>query len=229
MDWYERSVFYRIRARCGAFFLLWSFLIQPSIFAITYVYLFVYPLALMTLGHPITVAPCYIVFIFWLVYTIYWIWDFQTPFKGGRYNLRFRRFWLFKWLADYFPAQLVASDELRQWADAAQDAESVQLPRDVNYLVGYHPHGPIAVGGAISFGNDCLRFSKLFPGIKPYMATLNLLHHIPIYRDYISLGGKHRHSLLNARQICHIPFCLTNMPFLAYKRCRHRRRIYMCP
>ncbi len=102
----------------------------------------------------------------------------------------FRQARIFKWSSQYSPMRLVASEELRRWAGVSNEASEIELPKDVNYLLGYHPHGPLATGGAAAYGNDSLGFSKLFPGIKPYLATVNLLHYIPFHRDYVLYGGK---------------------------------------
>lgn len=191
IEWQERSTFYRWRCLTSVFLISWSLFAQPFIWIFGYIYLFLYPLVLFAFGQPLQNASIYSGFFLCFAYTIYWAWDFKRPFTGGTYNLWFRQARVFKWAAEYFPMRLVPSLELRKWAGASNDADSrVDLPKDVNYLVGYHPHGPLAVGATSSFGNDSLGFSRIFPGIKPYMSTINALHYIPIHRDYVKLGGR---------------------------------------
>jgi Diacylglycerol acyltransferase len=45
------------------------------------------------------------------------------------------------------------------------------------------------LGGFNNFGTEATGFSEFFPGIKPYFLTLKLLHHFPLYREYISAFG----------------------------------------
>lgn len=195
--WYDHSIFYRFRARGSIFLFGCTILILPFLCVVAYAALFLYPLCQMTFGRPIPDTYSCVCFVVILVYTIHWIFDSDTPFRGGRSYTWFRRIPTWRWVSEYFPARLVASDEMRHWAanrktegEAGSDWDVVHLPTDANYLVGYHPHGPLALGGLMSFGCDCLRLSEIFPGIKPHMASLNLHYNIPFYRDYAMLGGE---------------------------------------
>ncbi|KAH9284887.1 2-acylglycerol O-acyltransferase 2 [Echinococcus granulosus] len=101
---------------------------------------------------------------------------------------------LWKWVTQYFPARLVVSKELERWAreqgqEVGEEGAAIQLPTSVNYLLGYHPHGPVAMGMLMAYGNDLLNFSKVFPDIKTHIATLNVHYKVPFYREYAMLGG----------------------------------------
>ncbi|KAI1315796.1 diacylglycerol O-acyltransferase 1 [Mortierella claussenii] len=58
-----------------------------------------------------------------------------------------------------------------------------------NYIFGYHPHGIISMGAFCTFGTEGLFFSKRFPGITPWLLTLQANFQIPFYRDYIMAHG----------------------------------------
>ncbi|VDO05117.1 unnamed protein product [Rodentolepis nana] len=195
LGWYDHSVFYRFRARFSVLLFGCSVSFLPMLCMAHYIHLFLVPLCLMTFGHPITdTYSCYC-FLIIFVYTIYWVLDVDTPYRGGRRNNWFRNINLWKWVAQYFPARLVVSDELREWSNEqgrtnCENSDCFQLPTEFNYLLGYHPHGPFAIGALLAYGSESLRFSKIFPGITPYMATLNLHYNVPFYRDYaMTCGG----------------------------------------
>ncbi|KAL5109131.1 2-acylglycerol O-acyltransferase 2 [Taenia crassiceps] len=97
-------------------------------------------------------------------------------------------------MTQYFPARLVTSKELQKWAmeqgqGVSERGAVIHLPTSVNYLMGYHPHGPLALGMLMTCGVDSLNFLKVFPGIKPHMATLNLHYKVPFYRECAMLAA----------------------------------------
>lgn len=148
----------------------------------------------MTFGHPITDVYSRICFLLIFIYTIYWIHDVDTPRRGGRRSSWLRGLPLWRWMSQYFPAHLVISEELREWSresgqEVSEDGESIHLPTNVNYLLGYHPHGPFVIGALMAYGSEALNFSKIFPGIKPYMTSLNVFYNVPFYRDYVMTCG----------------------------------------
>lgn len=57
------------------------------------------------------------------------------------------------------------------------------------YLFTCHPHGVIGVGTMSVFGSDEVGFSKLFPGIDPYLTGLRQAFSVPFFRDWCLLGG----------------------------------------
>uniref|UniRef100_H3AGL5 Diacylglycerol O-acyltransferase 2 n=1 Tax=Latimeria chalumnae TaxID=7897 RepID=H3AGL5_LATCH len=58
-----------------------------------------------------------------------------------------------------------------------------------NYIFGYHPHGIMCFGAFCHFGTEGTGFSRKFPGIRPYLATLAGNFKMPILRDYLMSGG----------------------------------------
>ncbi|KAM7534357.1 hypothetical protein Aperf_G00000110315 [Anoplocephala perfoliata] len=97
-------------------------------------------------------------------------------------------------MSQYYPAHIVVSHELREWSlengqDACEDGESVQLPAFFNYLLGHHPHGPCAIGAVMAYGSESLNFSKIFPGIRPYLTTMDSMFSIPFSRDMALFCG----------------------------------------
>ncbi|KAM7536101.1 hypothetical protein Aperf_G00000093224 [Anoplocephala perfoliata] len=195
LGWYDHSVFYRFRARISVLIFGCSVSFLPLLCLTFYVSLFLYPLFLFALGYPVVDAYSSYCFLIILIYTIYWIYDIDTPYRGGRRSLWWRSRPLWKWMSQYFPARLIVSEELREWCkengqEPSENAESIQLPTSSNYLFGYHPHGPFAIGALMAYGSEALNFSKIFPGIKPHVATLNLHYNVPFYRDYaMTCGG----------------------------------------
>jgi 2-acylglycerol O-acyltransferase 2 len=87
---------------------------------------------------------------------------------------RFRRLPVWKFFAEYFPAQLHKTHD---------------LPPTRKYIFGYHPHGIISHGAFAAFATDGLGFSSKFPGITNSLLTLESNFRIPLYRDYILALG----------------------------------------
>ncbi|VDK24081.1 unnamed protein product [Taenia asiatica] len=194
IGWYDRSAFYRLRARVSVFLFCCSILIFPILCLVYYTSLFIYPLFLMIFGRPIADAYSCYCFLVILLYTIYWIWDVETPYRGGRRVMCVAKLFFWKWMAQYFPIRLVASKELQNWAreqgqGVGEKGAIIHLPTSVNYLLGYHPHGLLAVGMLMTCGVDPLNFFQVFPGIKPHMATLNVHYKVPFYRECAMLAG----------------------------------------
>ncbi|KAM7538846.1 hypothetical protein Aperf_G00000056072 [Anoplocephala perfoliata] len=195
LTWCEQSVFYRFRALFSALIYkcLWS---RTMLFLCLTIYVrfFIYPLLLITFGHPVTDTCSSFCFLIVLIYTIYWIRDTGSPCRGGHRSNWFRSLALWKWLSQYFPARLVISEELQDWGkknnqDVSKNGDSIQLPLSFNYLLGYHPHGGYSTGALMAYASESLNFSKMFPGIKSYLATLNMFYYVPFLRDYFMLSG----------------------------------------
>ncbi|KAM7536552.1 hypothetical protein Aperf_G00000084302 [Anoplocephala perfoliata] len=194
--WYNHhSCINRLHEHFAAAFFGHSFSFLPSLAMTLYVRWFLYPLVLMAFGYPIadTLSRC--VFLIILIYTIYWIYDNDTPSRGGRPTSWFRSLSLWKWASQYFPVRLIVSKELRDWSkencqENNIDGESIQLPRSSNYLLGYHPHGSCVAGALFTCGTEALNFSKTFPGIKPYVACTDAYHSTPFIRDYVMSFGE---------------------------------------
>ncbi len=92
-----------------------------------------------------------------VIYACWLLYDRDTPSKGGRRLGLARRFALWKYLADYFPACVV---------------KTAELDPKKNYIMAYHPHGVIGAGAFVNFATEGTNFSLLFPGLKPNLLTL---------------------------------------------------------
>ncbi|XP_029828946.3 2-acylglycerol O-acyltransferase 1 [Ixodes scapularis] len=109
-----------------------------------------------------------------LLYTIWMVYDFKTPKRGGRPNGWVRRWLVWKYARDYYPVSLVKTGE---------------LDPNRNYIFGYHPHGISCVGAFLNFGTDATGFSELYPGITTLLLTLNINVHCPLSRELCLLYG----------------------------------------
>ncbi|RCH93260.1 diacylglycerol O-acyltransferase 1 [Rhizopus azygosporus] len=108
-----------------------------------------------------------------IAYLIY-IWMDQSHEKGGRRSERFRRLRIWHYFANYFPVSLV---------------KEADLDPSKNYIFGYHPHGIVSLGAVANFVSEATSFSDLFPGITPFLLTLNSNFRIPFYRDILLAIG----------------------------------------
>ena len=99
-------------------------------------------------------------YFLWPIGVIYLLWvyfvDLKTFSRGGRRAKCMRNNICFKYMRDYYPISLV---------------KTAELDPTKNYVFGYHPHGAIPDGLAVSFGSEALQFSKRFPGIVPYIGV----------------------------------------------------------
>lgn len=93
---------------------------------------------------------------------------------GRRFeSMRKLRFWHYR--RDYFPIGLV---------------RSAPLPADRSYLFAAFPHGLVVLGASTNFCSDANHFSRLFPNLVPYVATLRLNFWWPISRDLLMAFGE---------------------------------------
>ncbi|GAA40664.2 2-acylglycerol O-acyltransferase 1 [Clonorchis sinensis] len=132
------------------------------------------------------------------LYLYYWQHDLRAEERGAHPRTWLRNLWLWKRLADYFPIQLVLSDELlkSEYAESAVDCKSDNklngfggLSTKRNYLVGYHPHGVFSTGAFVNFMTEATGFSLAFPGLTPWLAVLKAHFKSPFYRDYLMALG----------------------------------------
>ncbi|XP_075168444.1 2-acylglycerol O-acyltransferase 2-like [Haematobia irritans] len=77
-------------------------------------------------------------------------------------------------LRDYFPVELI---------------KTAELTPDRNYLLASFPHGIIGTGVTINMGKNIGKWLKLYPGIRPKIATLDVHFYIPFMREVIRLWG----------------------------------------
>ncbi|XP_073812549.1 diacylglycerol O-acyltransferase 2-like [Musca autumnalis] len=75
---------------------------------------------------------------------------------------------------DYFPIELI---------------KTAELTPDRNYLVASFPHGIIGTGVTHNMGNNIGKWLKLYPGIRPKIATLDINFRIPFMREVMRYWG----------------------------------------
>ncbi|WVF65408.1 hypothetical protein IAT40_000135 [Kwoniella sp. CBS 6097] len=113
---------------------------------------------------------------FWFIMIPYLIWTQfdKAPDYGGRPKEWARRFFMWKFFAQYYPCSII---------------KEADLPADRPYLFGYHPHGIIGMGAFATFATEGTNFSEYFPGIKPHLLTLESNFQIPFYRELLMFHG----------------------------------------
>ncbi|XP_043661547.1 diacylglycerol O-acyltransferase 2 [Drosophila teissieri] len=85
-----------------------------------------------------------------------------------------RNNWLFRHYRDYFPVQLV---------------KTAELPPNKNYILASFPHGILGTGISINMGLDISKWLKLFPQVRPKVATLDQNFLTPIVRGLLRSWG----------------------------------------
>lgn len=109
-----------------------------------------------------------------LCYLTWYLADLSICHRGGRRANWFRELSLWKYFRDFFPIHLI---------------KTAELDPSKNYIMGYHPHGILSAGAIVTFGTEALNFSKMFPGLIPYMSTLEVQFFLPFFREYLLLTG----------------------------------------
>ncbi|KAM7045561.1 LOW QUALITY PROTEIN: acyl-CoA wax alcohol acyltransferase 2 [Molossus nigricans] len=94
-------------------------------------------------------------------------------FSGGRRFNFMRSFCLWNHYRDYFLKLLKTHD----------------ISPDQNYILVCHPHRFLAHSWFSNFATETTGFSKLFPGITPYVLTLGVFFWLPLLRDYVMALG----------------------------------------
>ncbi|CAL2035718.1 unnamed protein product [Caenorhabditis brenneri] len=131
------------------------------------------------IGNMLLVVPLFLLFPFhWfllvLLYIAWVYYDRKTPSRGG-YGLDFIRKWkINEWYAGYFPAKV---------------HKTAELPKDKNYILAYHPHGIISMGGWVNFASNGSGIMEMYPGITFNLCTLGMNFKIPIRREILLLFG----------------------------------------
>ncbi|XP_008047622.1 2-acylglycerol O-acyltransferase 3 [Carlito syrichta] len=137
-----------------------------------------YVLTLLFMGSFFSLLVFFLLFTsLWSFSVLYLVWlyvDWDTPERGGRRSAWVRNWAVWKHLRDYYPIELV---------------KTAELPPDRNYVLGAHPHGVMSTGIFCNFGTESNGFSQKFPGLRPSIAVLAGLFHIPVYRDYVMSSG----------------------------------------
>ncbi|KAK0413315.1 hypothetical protein QR680_006731 [Steinernema hermaphroditum] len=110
-----------------------------------------------------------------VAYGLWFYFDFDRPAQGSRPSQWLRKLPIWKYFVDYFPMKLV---------------KTVDLDPGRNYILGSHPHGVLCCG---VFGNICTEASDIsekFPGLTPYVLTLNGQFYFPLRREFgMAMGG----------------------------------------
>ncbi|XP_053911841.1 2-acylglycerol O-acyltransferase 3-like [Cuculus canorus] len=127
---------------------------------------------------------------FWLLPSIYgawWLWDWGGAERGPRHWDWVRNWRIWDHFCDYFPIRVI---------------RSAPLPPGRSYLFAAHPHGIACIGvfgafitggrgatgtpkpslGDTDMGGPC-------PGLRPTLAALTGLFHLPFYREYALAAG----------------------------------------
>jgi hypothetical protein len=97
--------------------------------------------------------------------------DGSAPYKRSEW---LRNLPLWRLYTEYFPIRL---------------HRTVELDPSKNYIFAYHPHGIISHGAFGNFCTEATGFSKLFPGIKNTLLTIDNNFNIPFYREYLLALG----------------------------------------
>lgn len=116
----------------------------------------------------------------WIIpatYTVWWFYDRNSCNHGGRRSSRVRNWAIWSWFREYFPIKLLKNNPNSKF-DPKQ-----------NYIFGVHPHGILCFGSFLNFGTEATGFSKLFPGLKPYLLTLEGQFKMPLHRELFLLTG----------------------------------------
>ncbi len=160
--------------------------------------LYGYVLALYTAPFGDGGALSWIAFFGALLYSAHWYRskDWHKQAAGGP-QIRsdwLRKMTVFRWMARYFHLRFHISEGLREFARRKEDDQpesegdfSVRLPTNVNYLMGYHPHGPLGWGCFLSVFTEAIEITKRLPGITTFGATLNINFSVPFTRE-LALG-----------------------------------------
>jgi len=110
-----------------------------------------------------------------LFYSVWYVYDWHATERGGRRWCWVRNWQIWKYFRDYFPVKLLKTSDL----DPTR-----------NYILGVHPHGIMCDGAFCNFATEATGFSKQFPGITPYLITINYQFYFPLHREYFMSGGK---------------------------------------
>ncbi|XP_049644120.1 2-acylglycerol O-acyltransferase 3-like [Suncus etruscus] len=137
-----------------------------------------YVLTFLFMGMFFTFFTIFLLFMpLWSLSVLYGVWliiDWDTPQQGGRSSKWVKKWIIWKYLRDYYPCKLV---------------KTAELPPDQNYILCGHPHGIMCTGHVCNFGTGSTGLFELFPGLRLNIATLTILLHLPVYRDYIMAVG----------------------------------------
>ena len=126
-------------------------------------------ISILCLFTPLFFVP--FAYIVWIAYDTVWT---NISSRGGRKLNCFRKSRVWHYFRDYFPIFL---------------EKTADLDPSKNYIIVCHPHGIMGCGVIANFATEANHFSKLYPGIEPFVLTLKVNFYVPIMREYLlSLG-----------------------------------------
>jgi 2-acylglycerol O-acyltransferase 2 len=121
-----------------------------------------------------------------LVYIVWYYFDLDICHCGGRPWLPSRKWRVWKYLADYFPVELIKTQD---------------LDPNRNYIFGIHPHGVMSIAAFVNFGTEATGFSKKFEGLTSHLLTLNGQFYGPFMREFFMLCGSAAASVRSLKWI----------------------------
>lgn len=132
----------------------------------------------------ICIFMMYIVYCYstlWLPFLLYAGWayliDIKTPFRGGSYRCeRLRKSNIWKYVASYFPAELI------------NDSDG-EITNDRNYIFVQSPHGFYGYGAFFNLVTNATGFRQKFPGIYTRSSTLAFNFYFPFWREIHNFYG----------------------------------------
>ncbi|XP_005184415.1 2-acylglycerol O-acyltransferase 2-A [Musca domestica] len=142
-----------------------------------YVYVFMFlPFVSMLLAALFVLYLNYVGRVLMLIYLTYIYFDHKNRASAldGIGWKSMRNNFMTDHLRDYFPVELV---------------KTAELTPDRNYLVVSFPHGIFGTGIGNNMGNNIGKWMKLFPGIRPKIATLDIHFRIPFMREILRVWG----------------------------------------
>ncbi|PIC41537.1 hypothetical protein B9Z55_008921 [Caenorhabditis nigoni] len=146
---------------------------KKTYFGVVYHFFLTYPLGLIVM-----ILPFFLLFTFqWHILAIYACWylyDRNSPKRGGYASEWVRRWRVNDWFAQYFPIKL---------------HKTAELSPDHNYLVGCHPHGIIAMAAWANFATNGTGIYEKFPSIRWNLCTLAWMFKVAIRRELLLLTG----------------------------------------
>ena len=104
-------------------------------------------------------SQCCLLHLFCTRSYLYWIilGPGRSACAKANWKPRFRNWWMWRALAQYFPAKLV---------------KIVELDPQCAYIFALHPHGILTCNSWMNFSSEATGFSRLFPGIEMHTGVL---------------------------------------------------------
>uniref|UniRef100_A0A8C6B9Y1 Acyltransferase n=1 Tax=Monodon monoceros TaxID=40151 RepID=A0A8C6B9Y1_MONMO len=139
----------------------------------------------------VIVSTVILVNLYLVVFTPYWpvtvlltwlAFDWKIPERGGCWFTCVRHWCLWKQYCDYFPLKMRSRR-------SPLGPQTHDLSPSLNYILACHPHGLMSHSCFGHFATEKSGFSKIFPGITPYILTLGAFFWVPFLREYVMSTG----------------------------------------